>query len=102
MTGATSEVADEESHQPFGESSDVKAIVVSNSLEMGFHGKSASEIALLVDLEEFSTTHAEVQEDIPSEQIVGWSYKAKSTGARCSRSLLLDRLLLNSYITPQG
>ena len=31
---------------------------------MGFHGQSASETALLVDLEEVSPTHAEVQEEI--------------------------------------
>ena len=36
--GATPEVAGEVSQQPFGESSDVQAIVVSNLLEMGFHG----------------------------------------------------------------
>ena len=36
------------------------------------------------------------------KQIAGKSDKAKSTRAGCSRSLLLDRLLLNSYIPPQG
>ena len=38
MIGATPEVAGEASQQPFGESSDVQAIVVLDSLEMGFHG----------------------------------------------------------------
>ena len=69
---------------------------------MGFHGQSALETALLVDLGEVSLTHAEVQEDIPSEQIVGRSDKAKSTRAGRSRLLLPDRLPLNSYIPPQG
>ena len=101
-TGDTPEVADEASQQPSSESSDVQAIVVSNSLKMGFHGQSASETTLLMDLGEASPTHAEVQEDIPSEQIAGWSDKAKSTQTGCSRLLLPDRLFLNSYIPPRG
>ena len=36
------------------------------------------------------------------EQIVGLSDKAKSSRAGRSRPLLSDRLLLNSYIPPQG
>ena len=100
--GATLEVAGEASQQPSDESSDVQAIAVSDSPEMGFHGQSASKTALLVDLGEVSPTHAEVQEDIPSKQIAGRSDKAKSTWARCSRSLLPDWLLLNSYIPLQG
>ena len=56
----------------------------------------------MVDLGEVTPTHVEVQEDIPSEQITGPSDKAKSTQAGRSRLLLPDRLLLNSYIPPQG
>ena len=66
----------------------------------GFHGQSASETALLVDSGEVSPTHAEVREDIPLEQVVGRSNKAKSTRAGHGRSLLPDRMLLNSYIPP--
>ena len=69
---------------------------------MGFHGQVASETTLLVDLGEVFPTHAEVQEDIPSGQIVGLSDKAKSTRVGSSRPLLPDWLLLNSYIPPQG
>ena len=76
--------------------------VISNSLEMRFHGQAASETTLLVDLGEVSSTNAEVQEDIPSGQIVGRSDKAKSTRAGCNKLLLPDWLLLNSYIPPQG
>ena len=100
--GATPEVASEASQQLFCESSDVQAIAISDLPEMGFHGQSASETALLVDLGEVSPTHAEVQEDIPSVQIDGPSDKAKSTAAGRSRLLLLDQLLLNSYIPPQS
>ena len=38
-----------------------------DSPEMGFHGQLASKTALSTDLGEVSLTHAEVQEDIPSE-----------------------------------
>ena len=51
----------EASHQPSGESSEVQAIVVLDSPEIGFHGQSASETALLKDLGEVSLTHAKVQ-----------------------------------------
>ena len=47
-----------------------------------------------------SLTHAEVHEDIPFEQIASLPDMATSTWAGRSRSLLLDRLLLNSYIPP--
>ena len=55
-----------------------------------------------MDLGEVSPTHAKVREDIPSEQVDGRSDRAKSTRAGRSRPLLPDRLLLNSYIPPQG
>ena len=48
------------SQQLIGESSDVQAIVVLDLPEMGFHGQSASETALLVDLGEVVPIHAEV------------------------------------------
>ena len=97
---ATSDVAGEASRQPSGENSNVQAIVISSSPEMGFHGQSDSETAPLVDLGEVSPTQAEVREDIPSEQVDGRSDRAKSTRAGRSRPLLPDRLLLNSYIPP--
>ena len=97
---ATSEVASRDDQHPFGENSDVQAIVVSDSPEMGFHGQSASKTALLVDLGEVSRTHVEVQEDIPLKQIANRPDKVTSTWAGRSRSLLPDWLLLNSYIPP--
>ena len=92
----------EASQQPTDESSDVQALVISDSPEMGFHDQSASKTTLSVDLGEVAPIHAKVQEDIPPEQIAGRSYKAKSTRVGRSRSLLPNRLLLNSYIPPQG
>ena len=80
----------------------MQAIVISNSPEMGFHGQSAPETTLSMYLGEVSTTHAKVKEDIPSEQVASRRDKATSTRAGRSRPLLPNRLLLNSYIPPQG
>ena len=77
-------------------------IVVMDLPEMGFHGQSASGTALLADLGEVPLTHAEVQEGIPLEQIASRPDKATSSRSGSSRPLLPDRLLLNSYIPPQG
>ena len=57
--GVIPEVANEASQQPFGESSNVQAIAVSDSPKMGFHGQTASETTLSVDLGKVSPTHAE-------------------------------------------
>ena len=69
---------------------------------MASHGQSAPEIASPMVLEEVPLSHTEVREDTPSEQVVGQSDRAKTTWAECIRPLLLDQLLLNSYIPPQG
>ena len=63
---STPEVAGWADQHPSGENLDVQAIVISDSPEMGIHGQSALETALLANLREVSLTHAEVQEDIPS------------------------------------
>ena len=83
-----------------GEGLDGQAIVIMDSLEMGFHGQSASETTLSADLGEVSLTNAEVQEDITSEQIASRLEKATSSRSRRRKSLLPDRLFLNSYIPP--
>ena len=69
-TGATPEVAGEASQQPSGESSDVQKIVISNSLEMGFHGQSASETTLLVDLGEVSPTCGRSRRIFPRSRLL--------------------------------
>ena len=46
---------------------------------MGFHGQSTLETTLSANLGEVSLTHAEVQEDIPSERIASRPDKAIST-----------------------
>ena len=69
---------------------------------MGFHGQSASEIVPSSDLREVSLTHAEVQKNIPSEHIASRPNMATSSQSMHKRSLLPDRLLLNSYIPSQG
>ena len=90
----------EADQHPTGEGSDVHAIVISDRLEMGFHGQLALEAVLSEDLGEVSLTYAEVQEDTPSEQVASRPNKATSTRAGRSRPLLPNRLLLNSYISP--
>ena len=59
-TNATSEVVVEVDQHPTNEGSDGQVIIVMDSPEMGFHGQSASETALSVDLGEVSLTHVEV------------------------------------------
>ena len=80
----------------------MQAIIVLGLPEMGFYGQSALKAAPLVDSGEVFPTHGEVWEDIPSEQVVGRSDRAKSTWVRCNRPLLPEQLLLNSHICPQG
>ena len=101
-TDASLDVVGEADQHPAGEGSNGQAIVVMDSPEMGFHGQSAPETMPSVHLGEVSLTHAEVQEHIPSVQIVSRPDKATSSRFGRSRSLLPDRLLLNSYIPPQG
>ena len=100
VTDATPEVVGEASQQPISEGSDMQEIIVLDSPEMGFHGQSASKTTLSAHLGEISLTHAEVQEDIPSERIASRPDKATSTQDGRSRSVLPDRLLLNYYIPP--
>ena len=97
MTDATLEVVGEAYEHPTGEGSDGQAM---DSPEMGFHGQSALGTVLSMDLGEVSLTREEVQKGIPPKQIASWPDKATSSRSGCSRSLLPDRLMLNSYIPP--
>ena len=69
---------------------------------MGFHSQSTFETAPSTDLGEVPLTHEEVREGIPSEQTTSRYAKATSSKSERSRSLLPDRLLLYSFIPPQG
>ena len=89
-------------HHPTDDGLNVQAIPVSDSPEMPFHGQSAPETALLMDLREVSPTHTGVQKDIPSKQVTSQPDKATSTRTGHSRPLLPDWLLVNSYIPAQG
>ena len=102
MTDATPEVVGEADQHPTGGSLEEQAIVVMDSPEMGFHGQSISKTASSADLGDVPLTHEEVREDIPSEQTTSRPAKAMSSRSGHSRSLLPDRLLLYSYIPPQG
>ena len=61
-----------------------------------------SETTPLTDLGDVPLTHEEIREGIPSEQIISQPDKTTSSRSRRSRSLLPDRLFLNSYFPPQG
>ena len=55
-----------------------------------------------VDLGEVPRTHEEVREGIPLGEMSSRPDKAMSSQSESNRSLLSDRLLLYSYIPPQG
>ena len=99
-TDATPEVVGEVDQHLIGKGSDRQAMVVVDSLEMGFHGQSVPKTAPTTDLGEVHGTHEEVWEGIPLEQITSRPNKATSSRTGLSRLLLPNRLLLNSYIPP--
>ena len=101
-TDATHKVVGEADQHPTSGGSEEQAIVIMDSPEMEFHGQSALETAPSVDLGEVPLTHEKVREGIPSEQTTNLPAKATSSQFGCSKSFLLDRLLLYSYIPPQG
>ena len=101
-TNATPEVVGKADQHLTDGGSEEQAIVVMDSPEMGFHGQSALETTLPVDLGKVPLTHEEVQEGTPSEQTTSRSAKAMSSLSERSKSLLSNRLLLYSYIPPQG
>ena len=69
VTDVTPEVMGEaEQHSPDG-GLEEQAIVVMDSIKMGFHGQPAMETAPSDDLEEAPLTHEESQGGVPSEQI---------------------------------
>ena len=69
---------------------------------MGFHSQLPSETVPTANLGEVPLTREEVLEGIPSEKITSRPDKVTSSRSGRSRSLLPNRLLLNSYIPPQG
>ena len=99
---ATLEVVGEADQYPTSEGLKGQAIIIMDSPEMDFHSQSASETAFLTDLGGVPLTHEEVWEGIPSEKIASWLERATASRSGRSRLLLPNRLLLNSYIPPQG
>ena len=85
-----------------GEGSDVQAIVISSSLEMGLNDQLALEIATLVESGETSSTPATIQVIYPPEQASSRPKRPRYIRADHSRPLLPDWLLLNLYLPPRG
>ena len=96
----TLEAMGEANQHSAGRGSKGQAIVVMDSLEMGFHGQPVVESTHLSDLEEVPPSHEEAPGDIPSEQTSSRPSQAMLSQAERSRLLLPDRLLLYSYIPP--
>ena len=101
-TEAIPEVVGEADQDPTGGGSEEQAIFVMDSPEMAFHGQSDSKSVPMADSGEVPQTHEEVRDGIPLGQITSQPDKATSSRPERSRPLLPDRLLLYSYIPPQG
>ena len=99
-TGVAPEVMGEADQHSANGGSEEQEIVIMDSPEMGFHGQPVVKTAHLAYLGEVPLTHKEARGGIPSKQTANRPAKAISSRARHSRSLLLDRLLLYSYIPP--
>ena len=66
-TDVTPEAIGEVDQHLTGRGSEEQAIVVMDSLEMGFHGQPTMETAHLFDFEEVPPSHEEARQDIPSK-----------------------------------
>ena len=75
-TDVTPEVMGEADQHSIGGGSEEQAIIVMDSLEIGFHDKPAVETAHVADLEEIPLTHEEAREGVSLEQIASWPAKA--------------------------
>ena len=84
------------------EGSEVQAIVISRSPEMGLNDHPTLENVTLVESREASPIPASIQVVHPPEQAVGQPDRAKYTRIKRRRLLLPDRMLLNSYLPPYG
>ena len=69
---------------------------------MGLNDQPALENATLVESGEAFPTHVAIQVIHPPKQASGRLERPRYTRFDCSRPLLPDRLLLNSYLPPQG
>ena len=85
-----------------GEGSDVQAIVISGLPEIGLNDQPTLENTSLVESGEAFPTLLMIQVIHPLEQASGRPERPRYTRAERSKPLLLDRLLLNSYLRPQA
>ena len=86
----------------WGEGSEVHAIVISGSPEMGLDDQLNLEHTTLVESGEASPTPAAIQVIHPPEQASGQPERPLYTRAERSRTLLPDWVLLNLYLPPRG
>ena len=99
---AIPEVAGGSGQPRLDEGSEVQAIVISGSPEMGLNDQLALENITLAESREASPIPAAIQVVHLPEQATSQSDRAKYTRAGPRRPLLPDRMLLNSYLPPRG
>ena len=80
----------------------MQAIVISGSPEMGLNDQPALEDITLVESREASPVPTAIKVVHPPLQAVGQLDKAKYTRTGRRMPLLLDRMLLNSYLPSRG
>ena len=83
------------------EGSKVLTIVISGSPEMGLNDQPTLENVALVESMEVFPTLATIQVVYPPKHVASQSNKAKYTWAERGRTLLPDRMFLNSYLPPR-
>ena len=80
----------------------MQAIIVSGSLGMGLNDQSGQGNVTLAESREASPIPVALQVVHPPEQATGQLDKAKYTGTGCRKQLLLDHMLVNSYLPPHS
>ena len=102
VANAIPEVVEGSGQSRSDESSEVQAIVISSSPEMGLTDQLALENVTLAESREVSPSPMAIQVVHPLEQADGRSDIAKYTRSWHRRPLLLDRILMNLYLPPRG
>ena len=102
VADAVPEVAGGTGQSCLDRGSEVQAIVISSSPEMSLNDKPTMENVTLAESREASPIPATLQVVRPSEQAIGQLDRAKYTRTSRRKPLLLDRMLVNSYLPPRG
>ena len=102
MADSISEPTRESSHPATDGDSEVQAITISGSPEMGLNDQPTPEDVTEVESREASPIPVAIHVVHPSEPAVDQSGKLKGMRPGQKRPLLPDQMLLNSYLPPRG